>query len=382
MHGAWSAPRVGAGRVNDGSTATPRLTGVEADGGAAAVVGPARQLSPVAFSFGQRRVRLLDLDGIDLREHAFLTAVRKLAEAHPERQAVELDWSDYVAAARQHPILPPAGFLFNVARCGSTLLANMLDAVPGTLTLKESGTIAALLHHLLRTTSADAECQEVRALLAVTISELGRLAVPPGRSGAARDRAGSDGVDRRVFVKPHSWATLMAGSLMTLFPTTPALFLYRDPFEVVASMLAKSPYGNLRDHPTDAVASLFPSLAGSPADLPPASFYAHLWRSPVEAALALPPDRLMLVDYAELARRPRVSIERLAQYFRLDLSTEASARLIAVMDVYAKDVTGAARFDAQGAHRRPPLTTEQHTDVQIVVGDLYAQLTARRQTQT
>lgn len=332
-------------------------------------------LVPVAFAFSHRRVRLLDLRGIDCREYNFRASAERWTAEHPDRIPVEIPWSEYLTAAHQTPCTPLGGLVFNVARCGSTLLANMLDTLPGAVVLKESTTVALLIRGLLNAQTT-AEHQEIAELLRVSLPLYGRLARAPADGAIAG--LSTELPEPRVFVKPHSSLTVGAGALLELFPETPAIFLYREPEAVVASMVARPPYGGLFDLPREEVVPGFPSLADAPADLSPAGFHAHLWRSPVEAALTLPPERLLFLDYAELVADPVAAIGRLTRRLGIDPSSETVAGMSSVMGVYAKDVSGQQRFDAAGAHRRPPLDAAQLADVRAVVGDLYEQLEARR----
>jgi hypothetical protein len=280
-----------------------------------------------------------------------------------------MEWSAFIAAARQMPLPAPAGFLFNVGRCGSTLLANILAAPSGHIALKESSTVGMLLRQLLLA-ATESERQELEELLAVTLPLFGRIAGLPTNLPAPR-----------LFVKPHSLSTVAASTLLRLFPETPAVFLYREPGAVVASMLAEAPYGGLYDQPRESIVDIFPSLATVSPDLSPAAFYAYLWRSPVEAVLALPPDQFLLIDYVELVSSPAAVLQRLTRHVGLSASPETVARMSGVMEVYAKDASGQVPFDAVGAHHRPPLGTAQHDDVASVVGNLYARLEARRRKQ-
>ena len=147
--------------------------------------GLAGGLVPVAFSFTRRRVRLLDLRGVDCREQSFRQTVERWIADHPQLTCIEMEWSRFIAAARQTPLPVPAGFIFNVGRCGSTLLANMLTAPSGHMALKESSTIGVLLRELLVATT-EAERQELEELLAVTLPLFGRVA---GLPTASQNRA-------------------------------------------------------------------------------------------------------------------------------------------------------------------------------------------------
>ncbi|MEP7308774.1 MAG: sulfotransferase [Acidobacteriota bacterium] len=327
------------------------------------------RLVPVAVSFLRRRVRLLDLRGANGREQSFRHTVSRWIAEHPQLAPIEMEWPAFVAAARQAPSSAPAGFVFNASRCGSTLLANMLSAPIGHLTLKESSTIGVLLRELL-VTASESERLELEDLLAATLPLFGRIVGPrDGRPGP------------RLFVKPHSLATVSAATLLRLFPTTPAVFLYRDPMMVVASMLAKAPYGDLHNRPREETVADFPALGDLPSDLPAAAFYAYLWASPVESVLALPPGQCLLIDYEELVSSPLAVIQRLTRHFGIERSHDTIVRMSAVTAVYAKDASGLTPFDPGGAHHRPPPSLVQRAEVSIVAEDLYARLKARRRAQ-
>jgi hypothetical protein len=322
-------------------------------------------LVPVAFAFARRRVRLLDLRGVDCRESELGKTVRRWSAEHPDMTPLDLDLDAFMAAAGRTPVPPPAGIIFNVARCGSTLLANMLAAPAGHLVVKESTTVGVLLREILiGEAKARGECE---ALLTVTLPLFGRAAGTP---------------HAHVFVKPHSWATVTAGTVLRLFPDTPTIFLYREPAAVVASMLAKAPYGGLFDQPRAPLAPFFPSLLAAEAGLSPAAFHAHLWRSPVEAALALPAGRVLFLDYDDLVAHPEDVIRRTLGHLGIGPAPVTVAAMRDAMHLYAKDEGRQTPFDPDGAHRRPPLTAEQRADVAGVVGDLYTRLDARRRAQS
>ena len=323
-------------------------------------------LLPVAFDLRGRRVRLLDLRGIDCREDWFPQTVRRWHEEHPEVAPIELDLETFAAAARHDPGHPPGGFICHVGRCGSTLLANMLAVPEGHLVLKESGTINALSRRLVEAqgeAQGEAQRRDLETLLALVLPFMGRS---------------EPGTERRLFIKLSIWEIQLADTLHRLFPTTPAVFLYRDAPSVVASMLAKPSYDGLLAQPRSTRVRFFPSLQAAPLDLSPVGLCAHIWRSVVEQALALPRGRLLMVDYDELAASPGPTLERVLAHLGLRAEPELRSAMLAVQRIYSKDPDGRAEFDPAGAHYRPELDSAQEAEVAAVIGDLPQQIADRR----
>jgi hypothetical protein len=114
--------------------------------------------------------------------------------------------------AQSHPGLPLRGMVFHMSRCGSTLAAQRLAALPDSVVLSEPEP----LDTLLQWPGPDGDTQTVRALLAA----LGQ----PRREG-----------DRALYLKTDCWHMLHIDRLLAAFPGTPWIFLYRDPLEVLVS---------------------------------------------------------------------------------------------------------------------------------------------------
>ena len=118
----------------------------------------------------------------------------------------------------QTPGLPPTGFIFHMSRCGSTLLAQLLAALPCNIVISEAGPIDAVL----RSRWGDPQITDeqrigwLRSLL----------------SAFARPRHAQE---RHLFVKFDSWHTLALPLIQRAFPDVPWIFLYRDPGQVLAS---------------------------------------------------------------------------------------------------------------------------------------------------
>lgn len=122
-----------------------------------------------------------------------------------------------VEAARRVDPIAPTAFIFHASRCGSTLLAQLLNLHPQHVVLSE----APLLDELLRLPLQDAQVNTaaIEPLLAAAIGLLG-------------DRRCDE---TRLFVKLDSWHIHFASLLRKLYPRTPFILQYRAPQEIIRS---------------------------------------------------------------------------------------------------------------------------------------------------
>jgi hypothetical protein len=129
------------------------------------------------------------------------------------------------------PGCAPAGLVFHQARCGSTLVANLLASLPGSLVYSESKAPFDVLSGGLKD-----EATRVRALH-VIVAAMGR----PLESGAPG-----------LYFKLESALSLHADTLRKAFPAVPWLFVHRNGVEVLASQFRRVRNPPARDAAPDA----------------------------------------------------------------------------------------------------------------------------------
>jgi len=108
--------------------------------------------------------------------------------------------------------LEPAGLIFHMSRCGSTLTAQMLAVSPAHVVLSEAAPLNAA-------TRADLDDDARVALLRAMVAALGQA-----RNG-----------ETRLFLKLDCWHSRDLPLFRRAFPNTPWVFLYREPIEVMVS---------------------------------------------------------------------------------------------------------------------------------------------------
>jgi gluconate kinase len=120
------------------------------------------------------------------------------------------------------PGLAPGGFIFHMSRCGSTLVSQLLAALPAHVVIAEAGPIDSILRahkHYPNLTEED-RINWLRWM----ISALGQ------------PRAGSE---NKLFIKFDSWNILDFDLVRNAFPTVPWVFVYREPVAVLASHMSQ-----------------------------------------------------------------------------------------------------------------------------------------------
>jgi hypothetical protein len=153
-----------------------------------------------------------------LREPFFEEALRR-ALSLPFNRAFRYRTGlhDLIAQADAMESVAPSGFIFHMSRCGSTLVAQMLAALPDSIVISEAPPLDAMVQ-LGRSLAPDDAVRAVRAM----VTAFGRK-----RSGR----------ERRYVVKLDCWHTLALPLFRRAFPDVPWVFLYRDPVEVLVSQM-------------------------------------------------------------------------------------------------------------------------------------------------
>ena len=153
-----------------------------------------------------------------LREPLFEDSVRRMVARPLSRvYRTRTDLAALIAGAAREETLDPDGCVFHMSRCGSTLVAQMLAAVPHHIVASEAAPIDDMVQWAM---SSGAPLDDQVAALRAIVAALGR-----NRSGTAR----------RYFLKLDAWHIFALPLFRAAFPDTPWIFLYRQPEEVVVS---------------------------------------------------------------------------------------------------------------------------------------------------
>ncbi|HEX8265608.1 MAG TPA: sulfotransferase [Pyrinomonadaceae bacterium] len=142
-----------------------------------------------------------------LFQHPFNLLIRPLTGIDVLEQCYEL-----------RPGLKPDGFIFHLSRCGSTLVSQMLAALPQNVVVSEASPLDWMVRARLRRPEIS-ETEQIDWIRWITAA-LGQKNVPEAA---------------HYFIKLDAWHVFELEILMKAFPDTPWIFLYRDPLEVMVS---------------------------------------------------------------------------------------------------------------------------------------------------
>ena len=287
----------------------------------------------VFFVDGAPRVEWCDLGTQRFTDPFFdQTLERRFRHPFPLLFRHQTSMDELVRRHAKRPGLPVRGLVFHMSRCGSTLLAQLLAALPRHVVLSEAGPVDTVLRAHLRVPGIT-EAQRIEWLHAV-VGALGQRRNPE---------------EEAVFLKLDAWHVLELPLLQRAFPGVPWLFLYREPVEVLAS------HQNHRGaHMLPGV--LEPALLGlereSLEGMPLEEYGARVLSRLCEAGLRGYRERqgpARLLDYRRLATE---GAALLTDLFGLELSPEDSERLRAAAERNAKNPVVPFEDDTEEKARR------------------------------
>ncbi|MGO9152765.1 hypothetical protein [Mycobacterium sp.] len=292
--------------------------------------------TPVRLDFSGRvpAVDWADLSAERFVEPFFDQTVARWASAPHARPLVRTGLEALVALDGE-PSLEPAGMIFHLSRCGSTLVSRLLGTLPGVVVLAEPTPLNALL-------GLDSDRVDEAALVGAV-----RLLV----RALGRCRHGDE---RWLVLKCSSWNIRRRAVLAAAFPETPWVWVQRHPARVLASLLAEPPgWLGLQAEPTRAARLFGFDPAVGPATAPAmtrAEFAARALGAMLEAA-ARDPARRLCIDHADL---PAAVWGRVVPHFGLEADSAAIELMTAESRFYAKDP--APQVFAGDAPCRRPMT--------------------------
>ncbi|KJE35838.1 hypothetical protein UF64_06915 [Thalassospira sp. HJ] len=198
-------------------------------------------------------------------------------------------------------------FIFHASRCGSTLVSQILDQAPDSLSYSEHGFISKAL--LMDMDDGNMDFPILRACLDLL-------------------RPSPQFRNKKVVIRFSSWTSLLIKPIIERFTGVDWCFIYRDPLEIMVSHRISPAGWSNNPH---AVTKHAAHLVDDQED--PVRFAAEVVNAFFTQAIAAPADRRCLVDYKNL----KVDVMgRLFPHFGLELTDEVRVAIAQIMQFDAK----------------------------------------------
>ena len=287
---------------------------------------------PVGLSPDQRRIVWRDVGDCRFTHAVFPWSLEAWAAEHALGDPLETDLADLGRPEVEPAALPPTVFVFHMSRCGSSLLARALAHSPRIIVMSELPAVNAVLRVLC---GADLDRRVLgplkRRRLRNLILLLGRRRRP---------------TDTYFAVKFSSWNVLLVESIRAAFPEVPRVFIYREPAEVLVSLLQRPP-GWVRAKHLEAACSLAGVSRTRLDAMSETEYVASCLQRTMTAALSSP--GMHLLSYADLTRE---SFPRLLEALGITCPPDELAAMRAVFDTDSKSRHAAAPFLPDAAAKR------------------------------
>jgi hypothetical protein len=254
---------------------------------------------------------------------------------------------------KTRPHLEPSGFIFHMSRCGSTLVSQMLAALPSNIVVSEASPIDTVV----QASRWRPDLSEDRQALWLN-SIIGAL---------GQKRSGNE---QHYFVKLDCWHTLALPLFRRAFPAVPWVFLYRDPVEVLVSQL-RMPGTQMIPGGTG------PDLYGLERSYGPGTaedYYAQVLAKVTEPAVAhFSSGGGLLVNYRQL---PDALFTAILPHFGV-VCGEADRAAMTTAARYDAKAPG-FEFESDSGSKQQAATPIARAAAQRWLGDLYRRLEALR----
>ena len=315
-------------------------------------------IDPESESGGAGKVLWADLGDHPFREWQYMYTVQALAKAGQIGENFTTDFSILLEDRILADPIEPEGLMFHISRCGSTLSAKALARSPRHVVINQGGPLQRGFWATITkdwTQEAEASPENLNAFRHLVLA-MTRRRHPE---------------QQRAFVKFISWNTLYMDFAMQAFPQVPALFLYRNPVEVIASVLRETS-AILWAKGRRQAGFLTGVDWETTADMGNVEYLSLCFKRYLELALATSSPRVSHVNYTQI--NPANFPAMLARGLDFDPGAEELALMLEQFQFHSKDDSDKQQFKSDSAEKRASMPDEDKALVAQICGDLVARL--------
>ncbi|MBX3012667.1 MAG: hypothetical protein KF832_14220 [Caldilineaceae bacterium] len=304
------------------------------------------------------QVQWLDVGAFRFTKTKFEYAIQGLLATHAAETLLTTNLEPLAMPQLVPDSLYPAGFIFHMSRCGSTLLAKSLARSIHHIVIDEGTPLNDGVWHYLTQGWQAAVMTDAHALQIYR-----NLVLALGRQRTAEQRA--------YFVKFRSWNALFADFIIKAFPDVPCLFIYRDPVEVLVSS-HWNPVWTLGFKQQNVGAYMLREPLAEIQAMDEFVFLAKIFARYFKTVLQNPSDKLHFLNYDRLTNSNFQTI--LERAFQYPILPDQLAVMQTQFEYYSKDDNDTTHFISDKAAKQAAATAAMRKLVDQELMDLYRQL--------
>ena len=316
-----------------------------------ALLNSRRGLLPLELHCDAGEISWFDFGDMQLRETFLEISAEERLSQHADALTVVTDLEVLETPDLYPDALSPAGFIFHVGRCGSTLLAKVLSSLDRHIVIKEAEPVQHLLDVEYERVFGEKRVRYLQSLLNI----YGHRRLP---------------VHERFFVKFSSNHVKRLEMIRGLYPGVPWLFLYRNPYEIIPTSL-EGPAWFIRNKNT--------AEGAFEADLPieavekmsDLEFSVQVESSTLRIAIENACDHCLFVDYTQLIPE---NLPRILRFFGINVTGEEYDGMVKQFGFYSKSDGVSEPFVPDSAAKQDKVTDEIRAAIEEELWGLYQSL--------
>jgi len=306
---------------------------------------------------------------VDIGTHAYrdwqhLFTIERLAQADMISTAFATTMNVLDVDALIVDALMPSGFIFHTSRCGSTLLGKALARIPAHCVVNQGGPLqrgfwAAMTQDWQNELPDDAP----------TVKKFRNLVF-----ALTRPRLGTETTS---FVKFISWNTLYLDFIARAFPEVHSLFLFRDPVEVIASVIKETTAVLVaKDWPQ--ASFLTSKSAAQVQKMDDVSYLANCYNNYFKVILDSSLANVKALDYHNL--RPDTLGQVLKSGFSFVPDEQVIAEMCTQFRFHSKDDSDTSTFQSDGSAKQAAVSEKDRIQIERITKALLGRLRAAPKT--
>ena len=318
-----------------------------------------RCIIPIAIDpVGHGKVYWADVGKHPFREWQFTYTVKYLAESGSIKSAFTTDFDILKDDAIGADGIYPGGLIFHISRCGSTLIAKGLARLDSNIVITQGGPLQRGFWAKMT--------DDFRKPLKPTKENLAifrRLVLAMTRRRTDRQVAS--------FLKFVSWNVVHLDFIQKAFPDVPALFLYRNPVEVIASTVQRPTPALLAKGGRQAPILIGDTKADT-MDMSDTEYLAHCCAQYFRAALGGVKDGLKVLNYTSLG--PEHFPEILSRALQVNPTEDELTLMVEQFKYHSKDDQNTQEFRGDSDEKSKSVPFAERAMIKRLCKDLVKKL--------